>query len=209
MIGKWYEAATKFNSQHRRLQEIITRKKGIMGFQIQTKKSNTLRFSRSGFLKEWSVPTSELLIKISSMLVAEMGNNSICITLPIGSKTTKGNKTVATPVLLNTGAGGIFMNKSKSYAKKHNIKFYKLNTPIIPHDVDGTLNQGGKIMHYTWIRMKFQDITILIQLLITNIRSQDIIFGLPWFKDYDPQINWNTGKITIQKKAKTGWLKYS
>ena len=45
--------------------------------------------------------------------------------------------------------------------------------------------------------------------MITNIGSQDIIFRLPWFKDYDPQIDWNTGKITIQKKAKTGWLKYS
>ena len=136
-----------------------------------------------------------------------MRNNSIHITLPIKSKTTEGNKTIKTPVLLDTRAGGIFMNKS--YSKKHNIKVYKLNTPIIPCNIDGTLNQAGKITHYTWIQTKFQDITILIRLLITNIGSQDIIFGLPWFKDYDPQINWNTGKITIQKKAKTGWLKYS
>ena len=136
-----------------------------------------------------------------------MGNNSIHITLPIKSKTTEGNKTAKTPVLLDTGAGGIFMNKS--YAKKHNIEVYKLDTPIIPCNVDRTLNQAGKIMHYTWIWMKFQDITILVQLLITNIGSQDIIFGLPWFEDYDPQINWSTGKITIQKKAKTGWLKCS
>ena len=47
MISKWYKAATKFDSQHRRLQEIIARKKGIMGFQIQMKKLNTLRFSGS------------------------------------------------------------------------------------------------------------------------------------------------------------------
>ena len=103
----------------------------------------------SGFLKEQSVLTSEPLITISSVLVAEMGNNSIHIMLPIESKTTEGNKTVQTPVLLDTGAGGIFMNKS--YAKKHNIKVYKLNTPIIPCNVDRTLNQAGKITHYTWI----------------------------------------------------------
>ena len=161
----------------------------------------------SGFLKEQSVLMSELLIMISSVLVAEMGNNSIHITLPIESKTTEGNKIVKTPVLLDTGTGGIFMNKS--YTKKHNIEVYKLNTPIIPCNIDGTLNQAGKITHYTWIQTKFQDITILVRLLITNIRSQDIIFRLPWFKDYDPQIDWNMGKITIQKKAKTGLLKYS
>ena len=82
------------------------------------------------------------------------------ITLPIESKTTEGNKIVETPVLLNTRAGGIFMNKA--YAKKHNIELYKLDSPIIPRNVDGTLNQAGKIMHYTWIRTNFQDTTILV-----------------------------------------------
>ena len=43
--------------------------------------------------------------------------------------------------------------------------------------------------------------------MITNIGSQDIIFGLPWFKDYNPQIDFDMGKITIQKKAKTGWMR--
>ena len=103
---------------------------------------------------------SEPLIMISSVLVAEMGNNSIHITLPIESKTTQGNKIVKTPVLLDTRAGGIFMNKS--YAKKHNIEVYKLDTPIIPRNIDGTLNQARKITHYTWIQTKFQDITILV-----------------------------------------------
>ena len=144
---------------------------------------------------------------ISSVLVAEMGSNSMCITLPIESKTTEGNKIVETPVLLDTGAGGIFMNKA--YAKKHNIELYKLDSPIIPHNVDGTLNQAGKITHYTWIRTNFQDTTILVRIMITNIGSQDIIFGLPWFKDYNPEIDFVTGKITIQKKAKTGWMKYT
>ena len=129
------------------------------------------------------------------------------ITLPIESKTTEGNEIVETPVLLDTGAGGIFMNRA--YAKKHNVELYKLDIPIIPRNVDGTLNQAGKITHYTWIRTSFQDTTILVRLMITNIGSQDIIFGLPWFKDYNPQIDFDTGKITIQKKAKTGWMKYT
>ena len=57
--------------------------------------------------------------------------------------------------------------------------------------------------------MNFQDTTILVWLMITNIGSQDIIFGLPWFKDYNPEIDFETGKITIKKKAKTGWMKYT
>ena len=52
--------------------------------------------------------------------------------------------------------------------------------------------------------MSFQDTTMLVRLMITNIGSQDIISGLPWFKDYNPQIDFDTGKITIQKKARQG-----
>ena len=51
-------------------------------------------------------------LTISSVLVAEMGTQSMRITIPIESKITKENKTVNTPVLLDTRAGGNFMNKS-------------------------------------------------------------------------------------------------
>ena len=63
---------------------------------------------------------SELLIMISSVLVAEMGNNSIHITLPIESKTTEGNKIVKTPVLLDTRAGGISPMPRNTISKSTN-----------------------------------------------------------------------------------------
>ena len=47
MINDWYNSAMKFDSQHRRFQEILGWWQGTMGFQAQTKKMNTLRFSRS------------------------------------------------------------------------------------------------------------------------------------------------------------------
>ena len=46
-IEDWYTSATKFNSQHRRFQEILGQQKGTTGFQTQTKKTNTPRFSGS------------------------------------------------------------------------------------------------------------------------------------------------------------------
>ena len=47
MINNWYNSATKFDSQHRRFQEILGQQQGTTGFQAQTKKTNTLRFSGS------------------------------------------------------------------------------------------------------------------------------------------------------------------
>ena len=84
------------------------------------------------------------------------------IIIPIESKTARRNKTVDTPVLLDTGAGGNFMNKS--YTKKNKLLLYPLDTPITPRNVDGSLNQEGEITHYTWVRAKMDRQFALVRL---------------------------------------------
>ena len=81
-----------------------------------------------------------------------MGNTSLTVNLLIQNKTERGNKIVETNILLDTGAGGMFMNQE--YAKRHGIVLYKLPWPITPQNVDGTENQAGKITHFTWIQME-------------------------------------------------------
>ena len=130
---------------------------------------------------------------LSSVFVADMGNKSLTIDLPITCKTEKGYKTVETTILLDTGAGGMFIHRD--YAKRHGIILHKLLFPITPQNVDGTENQAGKITHFTWIQTEINGRKHLERLLISNIGSSDIIFGLPWFKENNPFINWNTGKI--------------
>ena len=134
---------------------------------------------------------------LSSVLVVNMGNTSLTVNLPIKNKTEKENKIVETNILLDTGAGGMFMNQE--YAKRHGTVLHKLRWPIIPWNVDGTENQAGKTTHFTWIQTEINGRKCLERLLISNIRSSDIIFGLPWFKEYNPLIDWNTGKIWILK----------
>ena len=85
------------------------------------------------------------------------------------------------------------------YAKEHHIRLHKLRIPIIPRNVDGTENLIGKITHSTWIQTKINGRLCLERLLICNIGSSDIIFGLPWFKEYNPSIDWKTGEIKMPK----------
>ena len=85
------------------------------------------------FLDEWPTSTFESLI-ISSVLVANLGNKSITLSIPITCKTTTENKTVDTQILLDTGAGGLFMNTD--YANKHDFLLYPLDKPIIPRNID-------------------------------------------------------------------------
>ena len=104
------------------------------------------------------------------------------ISIPIMSKTVRGNRTIVTKVLLNTGAGGLFLDKK--YTDKHKIILQKLPNPITPQNIDGTLNQAGQITHYTWIQVQIDKRKFLEIFLITNLGSSDIIFGL----ENNPQI---------------------
>jgi hypothetical protein len=87
----------------------------------------------------------------------------------------------------------------KNYAEEHNIILQKLPNPIIPSNIDRTLNHAGQITHITWIQAKIDKKKLLEKLWITNLGSSDVIFGLPWFKENNPQIVWKTGKVQLPK----------
>jgi hypothetical protein len=58
-------------------------------------------------------------LRISSVIMTDSRMRSMHISIPIVIKTIRGNKTVQTKVLLDTGAERPFMDKN--YAEKHNI----------------------------------------------------------------------------------------
>src|ERR1700678_2876744 len=139
--------------------------------------------------EEDSIVTMNTL-RISSVIVTDS-------TIPIVVKTIRGNETVETKVLLDTGAEGLFMDKI--YAEKHDIVLQKLPNPITPSNIDGTLNHAGQITHFTWIQAKIDKRKLSEKLWITDLGSSEVIFGLPWFKVNNPQIVWKMGRVQLPK----------
>src|ERR1700678_2383211 len=135
--------------------------------------------------EENSIVTMDML-RIFSVIMTNSRMRSMHISIPIVIKTIRGNETVETNVLLDTGAEGLFMDKN--YAEEHDIILQKLPNPITPSNVDGTLNHAGEITHFTWIQAKINKRKLLEKLWITNLGSSDVIFGFPWFKENNPQI---------------------
>ena len=99
-------------------------------------------------------------LMIFSVLVAQMGPQSMHISIPIMCKTIRGNKTVDTQILINSGTEGIFMHPS--FAKKYDIILHPLKNPILPKNIDRTINRAGKITHFTWIQTKIDGQTDLV-----------------------------------------------
>jgi predicted aspartyl protease len=57
------------------------------------------------------------------------------------------NESIETQPLVDSGAGGIFMDQN--YARKHGFNLTKLEYPIAAQNVDGTENKQGTIRYYT------------------------------------------------------------
>src|SRR6202522_4518743 len=146
--------------------------------------------------EENSIVTMNTL-RISSVIMTDSRMRPMHISIPIVLKTIRGNETVETKVLLDTGAEGLFMDKN--YPEEHNIVLQKLPNPIIPSNVDGTLNHARQIIYFTWIQAKINKRKLLEKLWITDLGSSDVIFGFPWFKENNPRIVWKTGEVQLPK----------
>ena len=69
--------------------------------------------------------------------------NSLSIPIIVNCKK---NKTIETLALINSGAGGKFIDQN--YAKESGFTLKNLKEPLMAQNVDGTENKRGKITKY-------------------------------------------------------------
>ena len=78
-----------------------------------------------------------------------------------------GSQIVATLALLDSGAGGIFLDTK--FVEENNIPTYTLQEPLMVYNVDGTRNTQGTITHATQLQLKIANRIIPTQFLITGL----------------------------------------
>jgi hypothetical protein len=103
------------------------------------------------------------------------------------------NEPIETQPLVNSGAGGIFMDQN--YARKQGLSLTKLEYPITAWNVDGTKNKQGTIQYYMDLDLHVNGKTHTEQFLITGLENQKVILGLPWLQKHNPEINWKEGTL--------------
>lgn len=108
---------------------------------------------------------------------------------------------INTKALIDSGAGGIFMDKS--FAEKNHIRQIPLRKQIRVFNVDGTQNKVGRISHYTWIKIQIGQQHMDTRVLITGLESDNLIFGLPWLKRHNPKIDWEKGQMDMEQFGKS------
>ena len=88
--------------------------------------------------------------------------------------------------LIDCGAEGLFINKSKA----HKWRSIQLKTPIKVRNIDGTYKESGVIMERCLINFKINDKTMTKWFHVMMLGDQNLILWLPWLEKHNPNIDW-------------------
>jgi hypothetical protein len=70
-----------------------------------------------------------------------------------------------------------------------------LHKPIPVYNIDGTENKQGKLTHYCWLRIRFDNKEKLQRFFITSLGQDRIILGYPFLYEFNPTIDWQQGRL--------------
>ena len=138
------------------------------------------------------------MLNIYLVVTAQIVSKSIQI--PILIKSDNEKERVKTLGLIDSGAGGEFIDQN--YTKKSSYKIKKLDKPLQALNVGGTRNKRGTITSFIELTVKINERQMDLQLLVTGLGKQKIILGFPWLHEQNPDINWKTGDFSWQETKK-------
>ena len=139
-----------------------------------------------------NIQQATLNLKLSSLEYGSTEHFNISVQLSIGEKSIK------TTALIDSGATGNFMHID--FVKQYNIPQELKEYPIPLEVVDGRPISTGHITHSTPSMHVLinQDHTEKISLDIAPIGRHQLILGIPWLKQHNPAINWQTHSIQFE-----------
>jgi hypothetical protein len=127
-------------------------------------------------------------LDVYSITIANISQNSISVPINIGLS----KQNVET--LINSGAGGLFINQN--FAKNFEINY--LDEPVKAYNMDKTENKQGTINAYINLKFKLGDQKFNKHFYVTGLGKQRIILEFPWLHKYNPIIDWKRGEITFE-----------
>jgi Retroviral aspartyl protease len=119
-------------------------------------------------------------LSIEHVQVAQIEKNTMTVDILISSESLGQKKIVKATTLLDTGAGGKFIDQN--FVRNQKIETKELKYPIEVFNVNGISNKQGTITKYTQLDLMINGQTQTHNLLVTGLEKQKIILGYPWFK---------------------------
>jgi len=119
------------------------------------------------------------------------------IVLPIEIGTTDTSEVHSVKALLDSGATGNFIDKDFVHMK--GISTWSISRPILAFNVDGSPNKAGQISEVVNVILHYKTYSERTLLAVSNLRKQSMILGYTWLKDHNPEVNWQTGEVQMNR----------
>ena len=104
-------------------------------------------------------------------------------------------KDVMILALINSGAMETYIHPREVIRLCLTLR--KLARPIPVFNVDDTPNKKGSIQYTVEIPYLFGGEKHRVTAYVADIGSQDIILGYQWLNELNPEIDWDTGTISL------------
>lgn len=143
-------------------------------------------------------PRHKLLVLECNLIQANIDNLSIRIPLYIHNQ----EWDVETKALINSNAAGTFI--SSQFAIKHCPPNHPLVSPITINNVDKTPNKQEVITYCVYLSVTINQHTYSVRFLLTNLGQKNVILEYSWLKQFNPNINWQTGSFKWKQPAMIG-----
>ena len=112
---------------------------------------------------------------------------------------------VETLALIDSGAGGIFIDKE--YQQQLKLPIHRLPRSIKVKNVDGTKNKTGEITGYIIIEIHVAGRHATEIAFVTGLGRQRIILGVPWLRGWNPDIDWKKSSLEWRDTAEATTVK--
>lgn len=109
----------------------------------------------------------------------------------------QGSLQTQTEALLDSGAYSSFIHHR--FVQEHNFQLRKLVHPIRVYNADATENKRGLITHYVRILLQIGSHSSFQSLLVTDIGRKEVIIGLTYLREHNPEVNWEKETIRFSR----------
>jgi hypothetical protein len=117
--------------------------------------------------------------------------------IKVDIETTDTGEVKSLDALIDSGATGRFVDRD--YVKANRLRTRVLSRPIPVYNVDGNPNEAGSISEVADLILKYQSHSERALFAVTGLGKQNLILGLPWLQKHNPEIDWTTGTVKMNR----------
>ena len=95
--------------------------------------------------------------------------------------------------LLDSGAFSCFAHYR--FVQEHGLQLRRLTRDVRVYNADATENKKGLISHYIRCQVQIGNHTSWQSFLVADIGRQDLIIGMSFLREHNPEIDWKNRQL--------------